>query len=158
MRGIRNQDLAMVAESVRVLKHCPRRVIRAVGSESYGTMLLDAGQRDVALRQLDAAWDDYDRMGAFARRATVQRVMRQAGVRRAKWISDHSDSQPQSLTDGERRVVYLIAEGHTDRSAAKTLGISVNTVGTHLRSAYSKLRVQSRVQLVNALRERGELN
>ena len=158
MRGVRNQDLAMVAESVRVLKHCPRRVIRAVGSESYGTMLLDAGQRDVALRQLDAAWDDYDRMGAFARRATVQRVMRQAGVRRAKWISDHSDSQPQSLTDGERRVVYLIAEGHTDKSAAKALGISVNTVGTHLRSAYSKLRVQSRVQLVNALRERGELN
>jgi DNA-binding CsgD family transcriptional regulator/tetratricopeptide (TPR) repeat protein len=158
MRGVRNQDLAMVAESVRVLQHCPRRVIRAVGSESYGTMLLDAGQRDVALRQLDAAWDDYDRMGAFARRATVQRVMRHAGVRRAKWITDRSDSQPQSLTDGERRVVYLIAEGYTDKSAAKALGISVNTVGTHLRSAYSKLRVQSRVQLVNALREHGELN
>jgi DNA-binding CsgD family transcriptional regulator len=121
-------------------------------------MLLDAGQRDVALRQLDAAWDDYDRMGAFARRATVQRVMRQAGVRRAKWTSDHSGSQPHSLTDGERRVAYLIAEGHTDKSAAKTLGISVNTVGTHLRSAYSKLHVQSRVQLVNALRERGELH
>jgi DNA-binding CsgD family transcriptional regulator len=55
-------------------------------------------------------------------------------------------------------VAYLIADGHTDKSAAKALGISVNTVGTHLRSAYSKLGVQSRVQLTNALRERGELN
>jgi DNA-binding CsgD family transcriptional regulator len=55
-------------------------------------------------------------------------------------------------------VVYLIADGYSDKSAAKALGISVNTVGTHLRSAYSKLGVQSRVQLVNALRERGELN
>jgi DNA-binding CsgD family transcriptional regulator len=55
-------------------------------------------------------------------------------------------------------VAYLIADGHTDKSAAKTLGISVNTIGTHLRSAYAKLGVQSRVQLTNALRERGELN
>jgi DNA-binding CsgD family transcriptional regulator len=158
MRGLFNHDLAMVDESVRVLQHSPRRVLLAAGVEGYGTMLLEAGQRDAALHQLDAAWDDYDLVGAFARRATVQRVMRQVGVRRAKWASDHSGLQPQALTEGERRVVYLIADGHTDKSAAKALGISVNTVGTHLRSAYSKLGVQSRVQLVNALRERGELN
>lgn len=158
MRGMYNRDLAMVAESVRVLQHSPRRVLRAVGAEGYGSMLLDAGQREAALHQLDAAWDDYDLMGAFARRATVQRVMRQAGARRTKWVNDHSSSQSRSLTEGERRVVYLIADGHTDKSAAKALGISVNTVGTHLRSAYAKLGVQSRVQLTNALRERGELN
>jgi DNA-binding CsgD family transcriptional regulator/tetratricopeptide (TPR) repeat protein/nucleoside-triphosphatase THEP1 len=158
MRGVRNHDLAMVAESVRVLEHSPRRVLRAIGAEGYGTMLLDAGQTEAALRQLDAAWDDYDLMGASARRATVQRVMRQAGARRAKWVSDHGGSQPRSLTEAERRVAYLIAEGQTDKSAAKALGISVNTVGTHLRSAYAKLGVQSRVQLTNALRERGELN
>jgi DNA-binding CsgD family transcriptional regulator len=158
MRGLFNRDLAMADESVRVLQHSPRRVILAAGVEGLGTMLLDAGQREAALRHLDAAWDDYDRVGAFARRATVQRVMRQAGVRRAKWVSDANGSRPQSMTEGERRVVYLIADGHTDKSAAKALGISVNTVGTHLRSAYSKLGVQSRVQLANALRERGELN
>ena len=111
MRGLFNHDLAMVDESVRVLRHSPRRVLLAAGAEGYGTMLLDAGQRDAALRQLDAAWDDYDRVGAFARRATVQRVMRQAGVRRQKWVSDADGSQPHSLTDGERRVVYLIADG-----------------------------------------------
>jgi DNA-binding CsgD family transcriptional regulator len=70
--------------------------------------------------------------------------MRQAGARRAKWVSDHSSSQPRPLTEAERRVVYLIADGQTDKSAAKALGISVNTVGTHLRSAYAKLGVQSR--------------
>ena len=52
---------------------------------------------------------------------------------------------------------YLIATGHTDKSAAQAPGISVNTVGMHLRSVYSKFGVQSRVQLTNALRERGEL-
>lgn len=58
----------------------------------------------------------------------------------------------KSLSDAERRVVYLIADGHTDKAAAKELGISVNTVGTHIRSAYSKLGVLSRVQLANAVR------
>jgi len=38
------------------------------------------------------------------------------------------------------------------------LGISENTVGTHIRSAYTKLGVQSRVQLANALRDLGELD
>jgi DNA-binding CsgD family transcriptional regulator len=52
----------------------------------------------------------------------------------------------------------LIATGHTNKSAAKSLGVSVNTVGTHVRSAYVKLGVQSRVQLANVLRERGELD
>jgi DNA-binding NarL/FixJ family response regulator/nucleoside-triphosphatase THEP1 len=158
MRGLFDGDTAMVAESVKVLQHSPRRVLRAVGAEGYGGMLLNAGQRDAALHQLDAAWDDYDYMGAIARRAAVQRVMRQAGARRAKWVRDHNDPQPRSLTEAERRVAYLIADGHTDKAAARALGISVNTVGTHLRSIYSKLAVQSRVQLANALRDRGDLN
>ena len=84
--------------------------------------------------------------------------MRQAGVRRTKWSNNHSGSAQKPLTDAERRVVYLIADGHTDKSAAKLLRISVNTVGTHTRSAYTKLGVQSRVQLTKALRDRGELD
>ena len=52
---------------------------------------------------------------------------------------------------------YPIADGHTNKSTAKSLSISINTVGTHLRSIYSKLGVQSRVQLVNILRELGEI-
>jgi hypothetical protein len=78
MRGLFNRDSAMVAESVKVLQHSPRRVLRAIGAEGYGGMLLKAGEREAALHQLDAAWDDYDHMGASARRAAVQRVMRQA--------------------------------------------------------------------------------
>jgi DNA-binding CsgD family transcriptional regulator len=83
--------------------------------------------------------------------------MRQAGVRRAKWTHNNGHPVSKPLTDAERRVVYLVADGHSDKSAAKALGISVNTVGAHIRSAYTKLGVQSRVQLTNALRERGEL-
>jgi DNA-binding CsgD family transcriptional regulator len=82
--------------------------------------------------------------------------MREAGARRAKWVGDHTEAEKASLTEAERRVAYLIASGHTNKSTAKSLGISINTVGTHLRSIYSKLGVQSRVQLAIVLRELGE--
>ena len=45
----------------------------------------------------------------------------------------------------------LISEGHTNKSAASALGVSINTVGTHLRAVFAKLGVQSRVQLANCL-------
>jgi len=157
LRGLLNRDLAMVGESVKILQHSPRTVLRAAGAEGYATMLLDAGEREAALDQFDAAWDDYHRMGARERRARVQRIMRQAGARRGKWVTDHATSDDGSLTEAERRVANLVAVGHTNKSAAKSLDLSINTVGTHLRSIYAKLGVQSRVQLTNVLRERGEL-
>jgi DNA-binding CsgD family transcriptional regulator len=146
-----------VAESFEILRCSPRRGLRAVGAESYGLMLLHAGERQMGLDRLDRAWDDYDHMGALGRRAAVQRAMRQAGARRTKWSTNDSGPVDRPLTEAERRVAYLIADGHTDRSAAKMLGISVNTVGTHIRAVYTKLGVQSRVQLTNVLRERGDL-
>ncbi len=54
-----------------------------------------------------------------------------------------------ALTDTEMRVARLISEGHTNKSAAAQLNVSVNTVGTHLRSVFAKLHVRSRVQLAN---------
>jgi DNA-binding CsgD family transcriptional regulator len=158
LRGLLNHDPAMVAESVNILQHSPRPVLRAAGMEAYGAMLLQAGERDAALAQLDAAWDDYNGMGASARRANVQRVMRAAGARRSKWTHAGADtSKPTVLSDAERRVAHLVAVGHTNKSTARSLGVSVNTVGTHLRSVYAKLGVRSRVQLTNALRRLGEL-
>jgi DNA-binding CsgD family transcriptional regulator len=158
LRGLFNNDLSTMAEAIEILRHSPRRGLRAIGSESYGQMLLQKGQRQLGLDVLDHAWDDYDHMGALARRAAVQRVMRDAGARRTKWSSDNSGGASRPLTEAERRVVFVIADGHTDKSAAKLLGISENTVGTHIRSAYRKLGVQSRVQLANALRDLGELD
>jgi DNA-binding CsgD family transcriptional regulator len=157
LRGMLGGDIGKVAESVEILKRSPRPVLRAAGAEGYGRLLLSAGQREAALDHLDAAWDVYDQMGALAPRARVQRLMREAGARRAKWVSDHTQVEKASLTEAERRVAYLIANGHTNKATAKSLGISINTVGTHLRSIYSKLGVQSRVQLANILRELGEI-
>jgi DNA-binding CsgD family transcriptional regulator len=153
LRGLRKQDLDILGEAVEVLDRSPRPVLRAVGAESYGRALLAADRRSEALAQLDRAWDEYHRMGARAFRGNVQVAMRQAGARRAKWSA--ATAAPTTgwacLTDAERRVATLISGGHTNKSAASALGVSINTVGTHLRSVYAKLGVQSRVQLANDL-------
>ena len=153
LRGLGKQDLDILAEAVQVLDRSPRPVLRAVGAESYGRALLAADRRSEALAQLDRAWDEYHHMGARAFRSDVQRAMRQAGARRTKWSTAAAAPATgwASLTEAERRVATLISEGHTNKSAASALGVSINTVGTHLRAVFAKLGVQSRVQLANCL-------
>jgi DNA-binding CsgD family transcriptional regulator len=152
LRGLRKQDLNILAQAVEVLDRSPRPVLRAVGAESYGRALLAADRRSEALTQLDRAWDEYHHMGARAFRSEVQRAMRQAGARRTKWSTAAAPATGwASLTEAERRVATLISEGNTNKSAASALGVSINTVSTHLRAVFAKLGVQSRVQLANCL-------
>lgn len=49
-----------------------------------------------------------------------------------------------SLTSREQEVLRLLAKGRLQKNIAATLGISVNTLRTHLRSIYEKLHVHSR--------------
>ncbi len=58
------------------------------------------------------------------------------------------------LTPQEVRLLRLLAEGHQNKTAAAELGISIHTVGFHLRSIYEKLHVHSRSEAVaRALRD-----
>jgi DNA-binding CsgD family transcriptional regulator len=158
LRGRSRDDLSMIARSAEVLALSPRPVLRGLGADTYGRALLTAGQRPAGLAQLDQAWDEYHRMGAWAARAGVQRAMREAGVRRAKWAATEKPATGwTSLTEAERRVAELIGSGHTNKSAATELGVSVNTVGTHLRSVFAKLGIQSRVQLANKMHRQKEV-
>jgi DNA-binding CsgD family transcriptional regulator/tetratricopeptide (TPR) repeat protein len=154
VRGRSKGDLAMIAQAAQVLARSPRPLLRGYGADCYGRALIADGDKAGALVQLDRAWDDYHLTDARVYRAEVQRVMREAGARRDKWSA--AATRPHtgwaSLTEAERRVAVLIADGHTNRSAAAELGLSVNTVGTHLRLVFTKLGVQSRVQLANTLR------
>jgi DNA-binding CsgD family transcriptional regulator/tetratricopeptide (TPR) repeat protein len=153
LRGLSKKDLDILAEAAGVLDRSPRPVLRAVGAESYGRALLAADRHSEALTQLDRAWDEYHQMGARAFRSEVQRAMRQAGVRRAKWSTAAAAPTTgwASLTEAERRVATLISDGYTNKATASALGVSINTVGTHLRAIFAKLGVQSRVQLANRL-------
>ena len=61
---------------------------------------------------------------------------------------DSADTQIKSLTDREREVVALIAEGLRNKQIGKRLFISETTVTHHLSSIFSKLGVSDRLELV----------
>ncbi len=49
-----------------------------------------------------------------------------------------------NLSERERQVLRLIAEGHTDAEIAHALTISVNTVQNHVKSILRKLEARNR--------------
>jgi DNA-binding NarL/FixJ family response regulator len=66
-----------------------------------------------------------------------------------------SDAPAPALSDGERRVLKLLVEGHSYQECADALDISVNTVRNYIRAIYDKLHVHSKSAAVaRALRER----
>jgi DNA-binding NarL/FixJ family response regulator len=58
------------------------------------------------------------------------------------------------LTKQELRLLTLLGEGHYYKTAADQLGITINTVSSHLRHIYEKLQVHSKSEAVaKALRQ-----
>jgi DNA-binding CsgD family transcriptional regulator/tetratricopeptide (TPR) repeat protein len=151
--GLTTNDIDVLATAATLCRLSPRRVLRAQVTMIYGQALLDGGRGVEGIEHLDRAWDDYTEVGAHGDALKVQRMLQGAGVRRRRWKS--AEARPiegwDSLTSGEQRVARLIAKGHTNKSAAEILVLSPNTIATHLRSAFLKLHVKSRVQLALAI-------
>lgn len=57
------------------------------------------------------------------------------------------------LTPRECEMLDLLASGQSTKEMARQLGISPNTVKTHLASVYQKLAVQRRIQAIHKARE-----
>jgi DNA-binding NarL/FixJ family response regulator len=65
-----------------------------------------------------------------------------------------SEAFPE-LTDREREVLQLMAQGADNRSIAEKLVISGKTVSNHITSIFSKLQVADRAQAILRARDAG---
>jgi len=63
----------------------------------------------------------------------------------------------ESLTETERSIAELVAEGYTNREVAASMFLSPHTVGYHLRHIFRKVGVDSRVELTRHLVQQGQL-
>ncbi|MFJ9364747.1 response regulator [Nocardia sp. NPDC101769] len=61
---------------------------------------------------------------------------------------DAPPEPPADLTDRERDVLRLMAQGHNNSEIAKELFIGVSTVKTHINSLFAKLGVRDRGQAI----------
>jgi DNA-binding NarL/FixJ family response regulator len=84
--------------------------------------------------------------------ARVRRLASRSGLRPKR---QSKSRLAQALTKREREVLYLLAEGKTQKDIARELFISQKTVGTHLQHILSKLGVHSRAEAVAFVHREG---
>jgi DNA-binding NarL/FixJ family response regulator len=65
-------------------------------------------------------------------------------------------SDVESLTTRELEVLRLLARGQPYKNIADSLGISLNTLRSHIRTTYEKLHVHTRAEAMLKLLERNE--
>ncbi|MFY9931797.1 MAG: LuxR C-terminal-related transcriptional regulator, partial [Streptosporangiaceae bacterium] len=156
VRGLVLGDPGLLDQAVRRLEGAPRIMLLASALADYGSVLLRSGDTEDGAAALRRAWSIYDSRGAVMPAGYVVQTLRDYGVPvGAAPAPRRPDKGWEALTAAEFAVAELISAGNTNRLAARALGISPNTVGTHLRSIFAKLDVRSRVQLANAWNARG---
>jgi two-component system response regulator NreC len=93
--------------------------------------------------------------GQFYLSPTAQSVVVGDYLQRVR-TGEERDSY-SSLTEREREILKLVAEGHTNNQIAERLIISPKTVDTHRTHVMDKLNLHSRAELVKYAMRRGLL-
>ncbi|MFJ7904280.1 ATP-binding protein [Streptomyces sp. NPDC096198] len=148
--GLAKNDPALLEHAAATLEASPRPLVRAAAYADLGQALLAAGRKPQAVAALTRAHALFTESGAHAAAARLRADLDGAGAAGGRAVTKQRPMQGwDALTASEKKVARLIAEGHTNRSAADLLVVSPHTVNTHLTSAFRKLAVNSRVQLAH---------
>jgi DNA-binding CsgD family transcriptional regulator len=128
---------------------------RASAAEDLGVLLAGEPDQEAAIHGLDQALEGYEQIGALRDAARVRARLRRFGVRRRHWgQSTRPETGWDSLTDTERSVATLVAQGLTNKQAGAQMFLSPHTVKYHLRQVFRKLDIGSRVELACIVAER----
>ena len=142
--------IASESPSVRVL------VVTLLEDDESVFMALRAGARRYVLKETDEeevvrAIRAVGRGEAIFSPADATRVL-------AYFATPRSAVPPQvfpTLTEREREILNLIAQGHPNPAIAKQLHLSPKTVGNYVSNIFTKLQVADRAQAIIRAREAG---
>lgn len=123
----------------------------ALGSDTWATLLSEWVEGGYAALSADAAPAEVlaGILGAAAGLAVLPPEL----VSLSPELGHETQDDPElsldvTLTPREKDVLELLAEGLSNKRAAKELGVSESTVKFHVQAIYSKLGVQSRAGAV----------
>lgn len=129
-------------------------------NDAYVTQALQSGARGYLLKD-SAGTDLVDAVEAVAAgksffSPTIAKLMLDDYVRRLaeKGIVDRYDS----LSDREREIFQLVAEGHSNKEIAELLSVSPTTIETHRSHILHKLDVHNTAELVLYAVRRGVIS
>lgn len=141
--------LQLLREAVTALRASEARLELTEGLVDLGGTLRRGGQRAQAREPLREAAAHAQAIGARRLERRAVEELRSAGGR----VRSAGGSDRETLTPGERRVVELARQGHTNREIATALFVTAKAVEWHLANAYRKLGIRSRRQLAERLTE-----
>jgi DNA-binding CsgD family transcriptional regulator/tetratricopeptide (TPR) repeat protein len=143
-------QLTMGTESLEAFEYAAQRLEesqaaleRARALVDYGAALRRSGRRHGSREPLRRGLDLAQRCGANALAARAMGEVRLTGARPRRTALEG----PESLTEREREVATLAAEGLSNREIAESLVVTMKTVEWHLRHAFRKLGIDSREKL-----------
>jgi DNA-binding CsgD family transcriptional regulator len=145
-RGLLRDDLTDLARAVDLFAAGPRPLALASALEDLGRGLVIRQRKD-AVEALGRAFEIYADTGASWDARRVRHRLRELGVRRRLTSVERPETGWAALTDSELAVVGLVVQGLTNRETADRLYVSPHTVSTHVRHVFTKLNINSRVEL-----------
>jgi DNA-binding NarL/FixJ family response regulator len=151
-------DIAMpglggLEATLEIRKRCPRTrilVLSQYDDREYVRRFLKAGVSGYVLKK-SAASDLTGAIRSVYRGGLVldPDVAREAMREHDGTVEGTSGADPyESLTDREKQVLKLVADGKSNKEVADLLGISVKTAMSHRERVMEKLDVHSRTELI----------
>jgi DNA-binding NarL/FixJ family response regulator len=72
-------------------------------------------------------------------------------------LSERATARQPNLSPREREIMHLMAEGGTAQDVGARVGVSVETVRTHVRNVIRKLEARNRVHAIAIALQRGDI-
>ncbi|MFJ9563935.1 AAA family ATPase [Streptomyces fuscichromogenes] len=156
--GLRHGDPRALAAAITGYRSTGRRLALAAAHEDLGELMAASADPASAIPHLEEAGRLASASGALRDHERIRRRLQRLGVR-AGAPSQDTIAPPGwgSLTESERKLVPLVVDGLTNRAIADRLYVSVHTVNTHMRHIFTKLGINTRVELTRLAVERGDI-
>lgn len=154
------KELNGIEATAQILKHSPHTavlILSMYSDERYVLRSVKAGARGYVLK--NSAGDELVQAILTVQKGTaffspaVARIF-QNGFARLKDAREASDRY-DLLTDRERQIYQLLAEGNSNKDIANRLGLSLHTVETHRWRLMEKMDLHSTAELVLSAVRRG---
>jgi DNA-binding CsgD family transcriptional regulator len=152
-RGLLTSNIEQLQRAVDLFSTGPRPLAFAYALEDLGVARAGAGAMEAAIEALDGALGLYAAAGATWDAGRVRSRLRDHGVRRRLVTRDRAETGWGAMTASELTVARLVVQGLTNREVAEQLFVSPHTVSSHLRSAFAKLDINSRLELARMAAE-----
>jgi DNA-binding NarL/FixJ family response regulator len=151
-------DLGGLEATVEIRRQYPRTrilILSQYEDREYVRRLLKAGVSGYVLKksagaELAGAIRGVHRGGLVLDPEVARTAMEEARA------PARSEAEPyETLTDREKQVLKLVAEGHSNKEVAEVLGISIKTAMSHRERVMEKLALHSRTELIRFALKQG---